>query len=64
MWSSHDYFLGHKGRYTVYTLSRVIKDAGLKIDRVNCYYAGVFPFVFIVKNDQQIFCYRFRDFHD
>ncbi|MBT7555868.1 methyltransferase [Candidatus Woesearchaeota archaeon] len=49
MWSGHDTFLGHKRRYTIQNLSKTINSAGLKIDRINYYYAGVFPLAFIVR---------------
>jgi len=49
MWSKHDVFLGHKRRYTIRTLSKLIKDAGLRTDSINYYYSGVFPLAFIVR---------------
>lgn len=43
LWSAHDDFLEHKRRYTLEHFERVVKEAGLEINRGAYYFGGVFP---------------------
>lgn len=43
LWSGHDVFLGHRRRYTLSGLRRVVKDAGLEEKKAGYYFAAVLP---------------------
>lgn len=43
LWSSHDIFLGHKRRYNLSQLERLVNSSGLIIKSISYYYAVVFP---------------------
>lgn len=49
LWSGHDDFLGHKRRYTLSSLRRLVTAAGLEIKALNYYYGLVFPLVVAVR---------------
>lgn len=43
LWSSHDDFLGHRRRYTVTRLERLVHDVGLRLDTCHYFFALVLP---------------------
>jgi len=43
LWSSHDDFLQHRRRYTVRSLSKLVRDAGLTVDRARYFFGLLFP---------------------
>ena len=43
LWSGHDVFLGHKRRYTLKEIEKVVEDAGLIVERGSYYFGLVFP---------------------
>lgn len=45
LWSGHDVFLEHHRRYTVAGAERVIRAAGLRIDRGHYFYGAILPLV-------------------
>ncbi|HEX6831950.1 MAG TPA: hypothetical protein VF132_00340, partial [Rudaea sp.] len=49
MWSPHDDFLGHKRRYTLAQIERVVRACGLELQASSYFYAAVFPAAFAVR---------------
>lgn len=43
LWSGHDIFLGHRRRYTLRHLERVVRAAGLRPLRTRYFFASIFP---------------------
>lgn len=49
LWSGHDVYLGHKRRYTLSALERLVHNAGLKVERISYYYGLVFPLAVAIR---------------
>lgn len=49
LWSEHDVFLGHKRRYTLKKIKKVIKNSGLEVLKSRYFFAAIFPIVFAVR---------------
>ena len=49
LWSSHDVFLGHYRRYTLYSLKKLIKDSGLICLEEKYLFGLIFPIVYLVR---------------
>jgi SAM-dependent methyltransferase len=43
LWSSHDVFLEHRRRYTKAWIERVVRAAGLRVDKTRFFFALLFP---------------------
>lgn len=43
LWSGHDEFLGHRRRYTLAQIRRVVRDSGLVLEKSAYFFALVFP---------------------
>ena len=49
LWSGHDVFLEHYRRYTVQSLRRTIKDAGLVVETSRYFFGALFPLIAAVR---------------
>jgi len=49
LWSGHDVFLGHKRRYTLREIEKVVEDTGLIVERGSYYFGLVFPLVAVLR---------------
>lgn len=49
LWSSHDVFLEHRRRYTKAGIERVVREAGLRIERTRFFFAVLFPLVAVTR---------------
>jgi len=49
LWSGHDVFLGHKRRYTLREIERVVEKAGLIVERGSYFFGLVFPLVAVLR---------------
>ena len=49
LWSEHDIFLEHKRRYSLKEMEKVVKQAGLKVEKGAYYFAAVFPIATILR---------------
>jgi 2-polyprenyl-3-methyl-5-hydroxy-6-metoxy-1,4-benzoquinol methylase len=54
LWSGHDDFLGHKRRYTLNKLDKVVRNAGLKVEYLVYYFGIVFPIAAILRLSQNL----------
>jgi SAM-dependent methyltransferase len=55
MWSPHDDFLGHKRRYTLADIEKVVAACGLRVESSTYFYAAVFPIAFAVRMFRKLF---------
>lgn len=55
LWSDHDVFLGHKRRYTTATLTKLLHDSGLKIQKHTYIFGTILPMVICVRVLGQLF---------
>lgn len=49
LWSDHDIFLGHKRRYTMATLTKLLQHSGLKIQKKTYIFCAILPIVICVR---------------
>ncbi len=49
LWSGHDIFLEHYRRYTIKTIEKTIKDAGLKPIKSRYFFGSLFPLVAAIR---------------
>ena len=49
MWSPHDDFLGHKRRYTLHDIEKVVESCGLTLQSSTYFYGAVFPIALVVR---------------
>ncbi len=54
LWSGHDDFLGHKRRYTLSSLRKLVASAGLEIKSIHYFYGLVFPLVVAIRMLQKL----------
>lgn len=55
LWSGHDVFLEHKRRYTLDSLDKVIRAAGLKVITLSYFFGFVFPIAAALRITQNLF---------
>lgn len=61
LWSAHDDFLLHKRRYTLRSLTKIVKKSGLKIDIGIYYFAMVLPIAAGLRLIEHMLPVRFRE---
>lgn len=49
LWSGHDVFLGHKRRYTLKEIEKVVENSGLKVERGSYFFGLVFPLAVVLR---------------
>ena len=49
LWSGHDVFLGHRRRYTLFSIENCLQTAGLSILRSRFFFGALFPAVFCMR---------------
>lgn len=49
LWSGHDEFLGHRRRYSLGSITKLLRDAGVSVTSRYYLYAAVFPFAFMYR---------------
>jgi len=49
LWSGHDIFLGHKRRYTLKEIERVVEKAGLIVEHGSYYFGLIFPLAAVLR---------------
>jgi SAM-dependent methyltransferase len=49
LWSGHDVFLGHRRRYTLFSIESRLQAAGLVILRSRFFFGALFPVVFLMR---------------
>jgi SAM-dependent methyltransferase len=49
LWSGHDVFLGHRRRYTLFSIENCLQAAGLAIIRSRFFFGALFPVVFLMR---------------
>lgn len=58
LWSGHDVFLEHRRRYTLRSLERVVRAAGLRPVRTRYFFASLLPAVAAVRLGQRLLMQR------
>lgn len=54
LWSGHDVFLEHKRRYTLAQIEKVVRCAGLQVERSSYFFAAVFPLAAAIRLFQKL----------